>query len=120
KKAIKKLQNENSLYNRLIKLLKENINYLSKNIFEDKFSQEILKKLEKNDKMVDKLIKQTSLTVAIQYINIEVLKYFQVKKGETSKEAYKRVYTQSDTLYKSMLKAVEEAEENINELLKSI
>ena len=118
--AIKKLQNENSLYNRLIKLLKENINYLSKNIFEDKFSQEILKKLEKNDKMVDKLIKQTSLTVAIQYINIEVLKYFQVKKGETSKEAYKRVYTQSDTLYKSMLKAVEEAEENINELLKSI
>ncbi|WP_068986498.1 motility associated factor glycosyltransferase family protein [Lysinibacillus xylanilyticus] len=118
--AIQKLQNEYSLYIRLVKLLKENLAYLSKNKFEDKFSQEILRKLEKNDRAVEKLTKQTSLTVAIQYINIEVLKYFQVKKGETPKEAYKRVYTQSETLYKSLLEAVEGAAKDINELLKNI
>ncbi len=116
----KSITYEMAIYIELKKLLNDSIKLLKANKSDIQFDLPIIKKLEKNDARVEKLLSETCINIATQSINIEIIKYYKPKLNESKKEAYKRIYDQSETLYKRLLAKIKEAEKFSKELLEEI
>jgi len=99
---LSKLDEEMKICLELQDLCVKSLEILNSNASNKEFSAEVLRKLDKNDKKINKIIQKTALTITFQAINIFVLKYFKAKQHETKEEQFKRVYSQSQTLYEKM------------------
>ena len=117
---LSKMKNERELYVKLINLLEKNIKSIDSNKLPTEFEQRILKRLDSNDREIQKYIKQTCLKSILDPINIEVLKKFKARKEETPVEKYNRIKEQNLTLYSKMIEAIKETETYIDELLKRL
>lgn len=117
---VRKMKNEREIYLKIINLLEKNIKSIDSNKLPTEFEQRILKRLDSNDREIQKYIKQTCLTSIIEPINIEVLKKFKARKEETPVEKYNRIKEQNLTLYSKMIEAIKETETYIDELLKRL
>lgn len=114
---VRKMKNEREVYVEIIDLLDKNIKSINLNKLTKEFEQRILKRLDSNDKDIQKYIKQTCLTSILDPINIEVIKKFKAKKEETPVEKYNRIKEQNLTLYSKMIEAIKETDTYIEELL---
>lgn len=111
---------EVNFFDELIDVLDDSLQLILKNRRKDSFEQKILKKLDKNDKKINKLQLKTSLGVILDPINLNVIKRFPPKKNETVEETYKRVYEQNKALYSEYLVAVNNMKKYVVELLEDI
>lgn len=117
KKTLLKINEEMETYRKLQRLFTESLALLKKNSSNKYFSNDILKKLDNNDKKISKLLSITALNISFKVINFEIIKYFKATKNETQEEQFKRVFKQSETLYKEMLLATDHAKQYLNELI---
>lgn len=107
-------------YDALIMLFEESITLLNKNKLETNFSNNILKRLDKNDKKIEALMKELSLKASFDFVNLNVLKYFKRQLNETAKEEYQRVFNQSIYFYTTMKKITEEDLVVLKQTMKNI
>lgn len=101
------LQNEIKIYTKAKRLILENISLLITNKSKISFSSSILKKMERNDDEVEKLLNKTSFSTIADPIRLDVLKNYQPRINENAEEAYSRVFNQNKELYNRMLQAIE-------------
>ncbi|MDM5246494.1 6-hydroxymethylpterin diphosphokinase MptE-like protein [Lysinibacillus sp. G4S2] len=116
-KMILELKKENKSFIELIKLFKNSLNLLRSNKSTKSFSDEILFKLDKNDKKIQKLSENTMLNIAFQVINLNVLKYFKPQKNELPSDTYKRIYEQNKALYAKMLEETVDTKKHLDTLI---
>ncbi|WP_374963809.1 motility associated factor glycosyltransferase family protein [Lysinibacillus sp. RS5] len=117
KKMLPELEKEKENYVQLKKLFKKSLDLLKSNNSKTTFSNDILRKLDKNDEKIQKFSERTVLEISFQTININVLKYFKPTKNESSIDAYTRIYKQNKMLYSEMLEATKETEIHLEKLI---
>ena len=117
---LKSLEEDLDIYNKILKLLNNNIRLIESNKFTTRFSDRILKQLDKNDKEFEELCEMTALSLSLDPIKIEVLKHFKTIKGETLEEAYLRIKSQNLTMYKKFIFAVNDIIEYTNIVINKI
>ncbi|MEE1131345.1 MAG: 6-hydroxymethylpterin diphosphokinase MptE-like protein [Caryophanon sp.] len=100
------LKNEINNLNKLKRMLEDALLTLKMNNSRTYFEKRTLKKLDKIEKEIEILSKEVLIYFLIEPIIIEITSCFLEKEGETAEEAYQRVFKQSETLYKRMLKAI--------------
>lgn len=100
-----KLREEQKICHELQRICVKSLDILKSNSSNKEFSLKSLKMLDKNDKKINLIIEKTALSITFEAINLYVLKYFKAKQHETKEEQFKRVYSQSQTLYERMNEA---------------
>ncbi|MFJ8457757.1 motility associated factor glycosyltransferase family protein [Lysinibacillus xylanilyticus] len=100
-----RLNEEKRACQELQKICVKSLDILKSNSSNKEFSSKTLKNLDKNDKKIKMIIEKTALSITFEAINLYVLKYFKAKQRETKEEQFKRVYSQSQTLYEKMNEA---------------
>jgi len=103
---INKFITELKNYEKIIVLVNENLRLLAANKSKVQFSSSILKKLDRNDELIEKYRNDTALQIIMDPINIKIFKDFKPKNIETATEKYKRVFEQSKMLYIGYLEAI--------------
>lgn len=89
---------------------------ISSNKYNTHFSENILKKMDRNDKEIEEKRNKTSLQVIMGPLNIAILKNYTPKNNETPQEAYSRVVEQNRALYNGYLEAIEITQQYIENL----
>lgn len=109
RRLINYMVEEISTYYRIKKILVENLDLIKKNKSNTYFAQNILKKLDINDRQYKKLVEETALNLSLDAVNLNVLKNYKPEKDETPIEIFKRVKNQNIEMYKKMLEATNNA-----------
>lgn len=115
-----KLKEEISIYERLIKQLKVALLILKRNKSTTNFDRNVLKELDKTDKMIVKLKKQTAMQHIFNPITLDILSKYKENENETKKEKYNRLYNQNKELYSRLLEAVTISKKYVNNLLEKL
>ena len=108
------------VYNKIEKILNKNEKLIKNNKSNIKFSNDVLTKLEINDKKFESLVKDTALKLSLDPINLHVLKNFKPKVKETPKETYDRVKAKNLLLYSELNKATKNIKDYAKLLLEKI
>src|SRR5690606_35707082 len=114
---IKTLENDIEVYNQLLILAEENLSLLKKVQNKRKFTEKIDKLLDKNDKEMNSIIKDSPISLVIQEFALEVLKNFSPKKEETQNEIFNRVFQKNYYLYSKIKETVTETINLTKELI---
>lgn len=107
KEIIDKFSIELKNYEKIKVLVNENLRLLVANKSKTQFTSSILKKLGKNDGLIEKYRNETALQVIMTPLNIKIFKDFKPKNSETAEERYNRIFAQSRMLYKGYIEAIE-------------
>lgn len=115
-----KLKEELSIYDRLIKQLKVALLILKRNKSTTNFDKNVLKELDKTDKMILKLKEQTAMQQIFNPITLDILSKYKENDNETKKEKFNRLYDQNKELYSRLLEAVTISKKYVNNLLENL
>lgn len=113
---IQLFNNELEILKKIKRLVVENLSLISSNKYNTHFSENILKKMDRNDKEIEEKRNKTSLQVIMGPLNIAILKNYTPKNNETPQEAYSRVVEQNRALYNGYLEAIEITQQYIENL----
>lgn len=102
---IEVLKEELDTLEELEKIIEESLQILEKNNSKTQFRQNTLKKLNRLDKMIERLSKNVQIHFLVNPITIEIEMAFLEQPNETPEETYNRVFKQSKTLYERLLEA---------------
>lgn len=119
-RMIEILQEEVQKYNKIKRLLIDNIKLINSNQSNKFFSNSILKKMDQNDIKIQDTLKETCIASIMDPINLEVIKNFKPRKIETPEQSYERIKLQNLTLYKKTITAVEKTQEFMEILFKRL
>lgn len=114
---IQTLENDIEVYNQLLKLAEENLSLLKKVQNKRKFTEKIDKLLDKNDKKMNAIIKNSPISLVIHEFALEILKNFSPKKEETQNEIFNRVFQKNYYLYSKIKETVTETINLTKELI---
>lgn len=120
---IEKMEEEILHYNKIILSLNKGLSTLSGNQSKTTFSNNILRKLDSVDSEIEKLFQKVSINTIIQPITLDILKSYQGRERETTKEKFDRIFKQNKELYSRLLDAVIKSKEytvNLIEKIKSM
>ncbi|MFC4409562.1 motility associated factor glycosyltransferase family protein [Chungangia koreensis] len=121
---IENLNNDLSNYKKMRKLILDNLMLLEKTKGKWIFSSTILMKMDENEQNFRKILDKTSISISIELVTFDILKYYLPKKDETKNEAYRRIYTQNYEMFNDFLKVIKEAyiytQNIIDELMEKI
>lgn len=111
------MKQENKAYDKIKAILKESLKILLQSQKNLSFSPKLLKKLDKNDKQMEKFFKEVAMYSIFAPITMDVMKKFSPKVNETNEERYNRVFLQSKTLYERLLEATDTSQQFTKNLL---
>ncbi|WP_223552941.1 MULTISPECIES: motility associated factor glycosyltransferase family protein [Lysinibacillus] len=117
---LEKLEKEICMYDKLIDILNENLDLISKNKLNDSFEESILERLDINDSEINEIQLLTSLAVIMDPINLNIIKRFPPKINETIEEKYVRVCSQNKVLYEEYKNAVKKVKQYTLNLIEII
>lgn len=104
---VKKLTEDKRRYDKLLEYLKKNIDIVQKQ--ENFKSHKQLKRLDKNDKVIKKLIKELPIENIVTPIILAINKGFLEKENETEEEKIQRTMNQSKLLYEQLIKVIRQS-----------
>ncbi|MGE7911002.1 motility associated factor glycosyltransferase family protein [Lysinibacillus xylanilyticus] len=107
---------ELKIYEKIKILVNGNLRLLETNKSKTQFSSNILKKLNKNDELIERYRNNTALQVIMNPLSIKVFKDFKPKNIESAEEKYARILAQNKTLYNGYLEAIDITKQYILEL----
>ncbi|WP_431029181.1 motility associated factor glycosyltransferase family protein [Lysinibacillus sp. LZ02] len=121
---ISKMQDEISIYNKIITEIEIGLVTLGRNRSNTYFEKSVLRELDKIDKTIKKYRVKTAMNHIFDPITMDVLRNFEPIPGESDTEAYQRVFAQNKELYTRLLEAFKitkqyilDAIENANKLM---
>lgn len=104
------LNKEEKQYGKLLKLIKDNLEQLRKVKKIGRFTSQINKKMDKNEKEIKKMCDKLPISIVMEDLSLKTLKYFNAtKKSETIPNAFERVYLQNEYYFDSIKKNVEDS-----------
>lgn len=102
---IKKMQEEISIYNKVMGEIQIGLVKLDRNKSNTVFDKSILRELDKIDKSVKKYKSKTAMNHIFAPITMDVLRNYEPVARESDAEAYQRVFNQNKELYSRLLEA---------------
>ena len=115
-----RIQDEVSIYEKLLKLLEKSLKLLDGNKNKLTFDQKVIKGLNKVDKETKKIFEIVSMNSIVEPISIDTLSNFLPKQNESKKEEYDRVFNQNKQLYSRLLSAAKLSKQYTEELLTEV
>lgn len=115
--VLEKLKQELLIYAELEQIINENLKLLSKTSKKRIFNKSILKKMDDNDSIFRDNYKKTCISISIEIVTFEILKYYSPEKNETINETYNRVYEQNKSLLENFLVIINTAKNFIEEVI---
>ncbi len=104
---LEKMNNELKFYKRIRKILEDNLKIINENKSKTFFSENTLKKLNKNDNKLKELLKNVSMISIVEPITINIHNNYLPLPKETAKESFNRVYNQNKELYSKLIEALD-------------
>ncbi|GLC87827.1 motility associated factor glycosyltransferase family protein [Lysinibacillus piscis] len=116
----KALNNQLQMYDKLIKEMDYAILLLTKNRSTIAFEPNVVKNLNKLDKLAERLIPQLFIQRIVEPITLDVLNKYPAKKYESQEEAYIHIFAKNKDLYTRLLVALKHAKQYTIETLKKV
>lgn len=101
------MKKELETYSKIKDFLSDNLKLLKANNSNYSFLASVLKRLNKNDEKLKKLIEEVSMNSILDPITINIQNNFLPSPKETAKDAFQRVFNQNKELYSSLIKALD-------------
>lgn len=98
---------ELNFYNKINKILEDNLKLLNENKSKTSFSRKILNKLNKNDDSLKKLLDNVAMKSIVDPITISIQNNFLPVSNEKPIDSFNRVLNQNRALYSQMIRAVD-------------
>lgn len=117
-KSLKVIKENIAIYERLLRITKQNLYLLQSNKKTANFSKETLKKLDSNDKRMKELCKDNPIETAFRAVDLHVNRSFKKMKYETPQQEYERVYNQNEYLYSEMNRFAKIGKEILTSIIK--
>ncbi|MEK4244730.1 6-hydroxymethylpterin diphosphokinase MptE-like protein [Psychrobacillus sp. FSL K6-2684] len=102
-----KMKKELDVYRKIKNYLIDNLRVLKSNNSNKYFLENILKKLNKNDEKLKKLIGEVSMISILDPITINIQNNFLPFPNETAIDSFQRVFNQNKVLYSSLIEALD-------------
>ena len=114
---ISKMQDEVSLYNKIITEIEIGLVKLGRNKSNTYFEKSVLRELDRIDKTIKKYREKTAMNHIFDPITMDVLRNFEPVPGESDTEAYQRVFAQNKELYTRLLEAFKVSKQYILDVI---
>jgi len=117
---LEKMKKELDIYRKIKIYLIDNLSLLKINYSKNSFLESTLKKLNKNDMKLKKLIGEVSMNSILDPITINTQNNFLPSPNESALDSFQRVFNQNKVLYSSLIEALDMTVEYTQEIILKI
>ncbi|WP_332650962.1 motility associated factor glycosyltransferase family protein [Lysinibacillus sp. 54212] len=116
---VKKMQEEISIYNKIMGEIKIGLVKLDRNKSNTVFDKSVLRELDSIDKSIKKYKSKTAMNHIFDPITMDVLRNYEPVARESNAEVYQRVFNQNKELYSRLLEAFEFSKQYIENVIEN-